>query len=162
MTTSELREGDPAPSFALRDQHGNLVQSDDLRGRWVVLFFYPKDDTPGCTKEACSFRDHWGALQEEGAMVLGVSGDDERSHARFAEKYQLPFPLLVDSDHAVARAYGAFGVKRRFGREYEGVLRQTFLIDPEGRLAKIWRRVAPEAHAEEVLEALRKEKAAAR
>ena len=162
MPTAKLREGDPAPSFTLRDQRGNLVRSDDLRGRWVVLYFYPKDDTPGCTKEACSFRDHWDELREEGAVVLGVSGDDERSHARFAEKHRLPFPLLVDSDHAVARAYGAYGAKRRFGREYEGVLRQTFLIDPEGRLAKIWRRVTPEGHAEEVLEALRKEKAAAR
>ncbi len=162
MTAPELREGDPAPSFALRDQHGNLVRSDELRGRWVVLYFYPKDDTPGCTKEACSFRDHWSELQSEGAVVLGVSGDDERSHARFAAKYELPFPLLVDAGLSTARAYGAYGVKRRFGREYEGVLRQTFVIDPDGRIAKIWRNVKPEGHAEEVLAWLRERKAAAR
>ncbi len=152
---TELTEGAPAPTFALEDQNGNTVRLEDLRGRWVVLYFYPKDDTPGCTAEACSFRDAFGELEAEGAVVLGVSGDDAASHRKFAAKHSLPFPLLVDSDHAVAKAYGAYGVKRMYGREFEGVLRQTFLIDPEGRLARVWRTVKPAGHAAEVLEALR-------
>ncbi|MCS7293945.1 MAG: thioredoxin-dependent thiol peroxidase [Chloroflexota bacterium] len=152
---TELREGAPAPAFALQDQHGNTVRLEDLRGQWVVLYFYPKDDTPGCTAEACSFRDAYGELAAAGAVVLGVSGDDAASHRKFAEKHGLPFPLLVDEGHAVAKAYGAFGVKRMYGREYEGVLRQTFLIDPEGRIARVWRTVKPADHAAEVLTALR-------
>lgn len=155
MTTNvELREGERAPSFALEDQDGTVVRLEDFRGKWVVLYFYPKDDTPGCTTEACGFRDAYAELTAAGAIVLGVSGDDASSHRRFAAKHQLPFRLLVDSSHAVARLYGAFGTKRLYGREYEGVLRQTFLIDPEGRLAKIWRAVKPANHAAEVLAAL--------
>lgn len=154
-TTADLREGDPAPSFALEDQDGTVVRLEDLRGTWVVLYFYPKDDTPGCTTEACSFRDAYGELTAAGAVVLGVSGDDAGSHRKFAGKHHLPFRLLVDNDHAVARRYGAFGTKRLYGREYEGVLRQTFLIDPEGRLAKVWLAVKPANHAGEVLAVLR-------
>ncbi len=121
----------------------------------MVLYFYPKDDTPGCTKEACGFRDRMGDLQELGAVVLGVSADDVQSHKRFAEKYGLNFPLLADPGREVILAYGAWGKKNLYGKEYEGVLRQTFLIDPEGRIAKVWRKVSPEDHAEEVAEALR-------
>lgn len=121
----------------------------------MVLYFYPKDDTPGCTKEACGFRDRMGDLQELGAVVLGVSADDVQSHKRFAEKYGLNFPLLADPEREVILAYGAWGKKNLYGKEYEGVLRQTFLIDPEGRIAKVWRKVSPEDHAEEVAEALR-------
>lgn len=121
----------------------------------MVLYFYPKDDTPGCTKEACGFRDRMGDLQELGAVVLGVSADDVQSHKRFAEKYGLNFPLLADPEREVILAYGAWGKKNLYGKEYEGVLRQTFLIDPEGRIAQVWRKVSPEDHAEEVAEALR-------
>ena len=121
----------------------------------MVLYFYPKDDTPGCTKEACGFRDRMGDLQALGAVVLGVSADDVASHKRFAEKYGLNFPLLADPERQAILAYGAWGKKNLYGKEYEGVLRQTFLIDPEGRIAKAWRKVSPEGHAEEVAEALR-------
>lgn len=121
----------------------------------MVLYFYPKDDTPGCTKEACGFRDRMGDLQAVGAVVLGVSADDVASHKRFAEKYGLNFPLLADPERQAILAYGAWGKKNLYGKEYEGVLRQTFLIDPEGRIAKVWRKVSPEGHAEEVAEALR-------
>jgi len=149
-----LEAGELAPDFALPDQEGRLHRLSDYRGRWVVLYFYPKDDTPGCTKEACGFRDEKGRLEELGAVVLGVSADDVESHKRFAEKYRLNFPLLSDPDKEAIRAYGAWGKKTLYGKEYEGVLRQTFLIDPEGRVAKVWRKVSPEGHAEEVAQAL--------
>jgi peroxiredoxin Q/BCP len=149
-----LEVGELAPDFALPDQEGRLHRLSDYRGRWVVLYFYPKDDTPGCTKEACGFRDEKGRLEELGAVVLGVSADDVESHKRFAEKYHLNFPLLSDPAKEVIRAYGAWGKKTLYGKEYEGVLRQTFLIDPEGRVAKVWRKVSPEGHAEEVAQAL--------
>jgi len=143
--------------FELKDQAGQRVSLRDLKGRWVILFFYPKDDTPGCTKEACNFRDNYAAIQAAGAAVLGVSGDGSASHAKFAEKYELPFPLLVDDDnHAVARAYGAWGMKKNYGKEYEGVIRSTIVIDPAGRVAKVWPRVKPDQHGEEVLEWLQK------
>ncbi|WP_448567616.1 thioredoxin-dependent thiol peroxidase [Thermus sp.] len=148
-------EGTLAPDFALPDQGGRLHRLSDYRGRWVVLYFYPKDDTPGCTKEACGFRDRMGDLQALGAVVLGVSADDVESHKRFAEKYGLNFPLLADPERQAILAYGAWGKKNLYGKEYEGVLRQTFLIDPEGRIVKVWRKVSPEGHAEEVAEALR-------
>ncbi len=127
----------------------------DYRGRWVVLYFYPKDDTPGCTKEACAFRDAHAELEALGAVVLGVSADDVQSHRRFAEKHGLNFPLLADPEKTVIRAYGAWGRKNLYGRVYEGVMRYTFLIDPEGRVARVWKKVKPEAHAREVAEALR-------
>lgn len=150
-----MEPGTAAPDFALPDQEGRIHRLSDYRGKWVVLYFYPKDDTPGCTKEACGFRDRMGDLQELGAVVLGVSADDVQSHKRFAEKYGLNFPLLADPEREVILAYGAWGKKNLYGKEYEGVLRQTFLIDPEGRIAQVWRKVSPEDHAEEVAEALR-------
>ncbi|TBH20030.1 thioredoxin-dependent thiol peroxidase [Thermus thermamylovorans] len=150
-----MEPGTAAPDFALPDQEGRTHRLSDYRGRWVVLYFYPKDDTPGCTKEACGFRDRMGDLVALGAVVLGVSADDVESHRRFAEKYGLNFPLLSDPGRQAILAYGAWGKKNLYGKEYEGVLRQTFLIDPEGRIAKVWRKVSPEGHAEEVAEALR-------
>ncbi len=146
--------GERAPDFALPDQEGRLHRLSEYKGRWVVLYFYPKDDTPGCTKEACSFRDEKGRLEALGAVVLGVSADDVESHKAFAEKYHLNFPLLADPKKEAILAYGAWGKKNLYGKEYEGVLRQTFLIDPEGRIAKVWRKVNPEGHAEEVAKAL--------
>ncbi|HEX6031780.1 MAG TPA: thioredoxin-dependent thiol peroxidase [Tepidiformaceae bacterium] len=139
------------PDFELNDQNGQTVRLRDLRGKWVVLYFYPKDDTSGCTKEACSFRDNHGRLQQRGAVVLGVSGDTEASHQKFADKYELPFPLLVDADHEVAKAYGAWGTKSMYGRSYEGIIRSTFVIGPDGRIAKVWPKVKPAGHGQEVL-----------
>lgn len=147
----------PAPSLTLLDQGGKPVSLGDFKGKWVVLYFYPKDDTPGCTKEACNFRDNYGALKAAGAVVLGVSADNAAAHKRFAEKYELPFTLLSDTaDHAVARAYAAWGLKKNYGKEYEGIIRSTIIIDPEGRVAKVWPRVKPDQHGQEVLEWLKK------
>ena len=140
-----------APAFQLKDQSGATVDSRDLKGKWVVLYFYPKDDTPGCTKEACSFRDNFGALTATGAVVLGVSGDSEASHQKFQAKYELPFQLLADPGNKVARAYGAWGTKQNYGKTYEGIIRSTFIIGPDGRVAKVWRRVKPDVHGQEVL-----------
>ena len=148
---SMLAADTEAPDFTLKDQDGQRVSLRDLRGKWVVLYFYPKDDTPGCTKEACSFRDNHGQLQQRGAVVLGVSGDSEASHRKFADKYELPFPLLVDADHEVAKAYGAWGTKSNYGRTYEGVIRSTFVMGPDGRIAKVWPKVKPAEHGQEVL-----------
>jgi thioredoxin-dependent peroxiredoxin len=150
-----LKEGDAAPDFASRDAHGNTVRLSDLRGQNVVLYFYPKDDTPGCTKEACSFRDSSDVYEREGVKVLGVSLDDERSHRDFAEKYSLPFTLLADTDHAVSEAYGVYGEQRYGDKTYTGVARKTFLIDGEGRIKKVFDKVNVERHADEVLEAFR-------
>jgi peroxiredoxin Q/BCP len=140
-----------APPFKLTDQTGAEVDSRDLKGQWTVLYFYPKDDTPGCTKEACNFRDNYGAIQAKGAVVLGVSGDSEASHQKFQAKYELPFQLLADPGNEVARAYGAWGTKQNYGRTYEGIIRSTFIIGPDGRIAKVWKRVKPDAHGSEVL-----------
>jgi peroxiredoxin Q/BCP len=140
-----------APDFDLEDQSGERVRLAGLRGKWVVIYFYPKDNTPGCTREACNFRDNFGAIRALGAVVLGVSGDSRASHEKFAGKFELPFSLLVDADHEVARAYGAFGLKKNYGREYEGVIRSTVIIDPEGNVAKTFPRVKPDSHGEEVL-----------
>ncbi len=129
--------GTEAPPFKLKDASGKSHELRDNKGHWVVLYFYPKDDTPGCTKEACSFRDNHAALEQAGATVIGVSADSAGSHQKFAEKYELPFLLLIDEDHAVARAYGAYGMKKNYGREYEGVIRSTFVIDPAGCIAKV-------------------------
>ncbi len=149
-----MQVGDQAPDFALPDQEGRIHRLSDYRGRWVVLYFYPKDDTPGCTKEACGFRDEKGRLEELGAVVLGVSADGVESHRLFAEKYRLNFPLLADPGRQAIQAYGAWGKKNLYGKVHEGVLRQTFLIDPEGRIAHIWPKVDPEGHAEEVAQVL--------
>ena len=146
-----LQEGDIAPGLSLESEAGDTIRLADLRGRRVVLFFYPKDDTSGCTKEACGFRDALPEFDAQGAVVLGVSPDDVDSHEKFRDKYDLNFPLLADPDHAVAEAYGAWGRKKLYGREYEGILRSTFLIDPDGRIEKIYRKVKPAGHAEEIL-----------
>lgn len=152
MTTTMPAIDTEAPNFDLKDQFGEEVRLADLRGKWTVLYFYPRDDTPGCTKEACDFRDNFGALRAAGAVVLGVSGDTAASHVQFAEKYSLPFQLLVDdADHAVARAYGAWGLKKNYGREYEGIIRSTFVIGPDGRVARVFPNVKPDGHGGQVL-----------
>lgn len=149
-----LEVGDAAPDFTLESDTGETVRLADLRGRRVVLYFYPKDDTSGCTKEACGFRDEREAYENRDVTVLGVSPDDVASHVRFRDKYDLNFPLLADPEHAVAEAYGAWGKKKMYGREYEGVLRSTFLIGPDGNIEKIYRKVKPAEHAAEILEDL--------
>ena len=146
-----IETGQDAPAFAAKDQAGNDVRLEALHGSWVVLYFYPKDDTPGCTKEACNFRDNDAAIRAAGATVIGVSGDSQASHEKFIAKYELPFTLLVDADRAIARAYGAWGMKKNYGKEYEGVIRSTFIIDPSGKVAKAWPRVKPDTHGAEVL-----------
>jgi thioredoxin-dependent peroxiredoxin len=148
-----LKEGDAAPDFTARDAEGNEVSLEGLRGRRVVLYFYPKDDTPGCTKQACSLRDSHSVFEGQGIKVLGVSLDDEESHRKFAAKYDLPFTLLADTDHAVADRYGVYGEKSYMGKSYMGVDRKTFLIDEEGRIKKIFDKVNVEEHADEVLAA---------
>lgn len=150
----KLREGDPAPGFSAPTNGGGHASLKDFRGKHVVLFFYPKDDTPGCTKEACGFRDTLSALTEAGAVVLGVSVDSAKKHDRFVEKFQLPFPLISDEERRIVQAYGVWGKKKFMGREYLGTHRVTFLIDPQGTIQKIWRTVKPEEHAGEVLAAL--------
>ena len=146
--------GTAAPRFALPSDEGGTVDLESLRGRPVVLYFYPKDDTSGCTTQACDFRDRWQEVQRRGAVVLGVSPDGLRSHAKFRKKYRLPFPLLADEDHAVADAYGVWGEKSLFGHRYLGILRTTFIIAPDGRIAHIFPRVKPKGHAAEVLAVL--------
>ena len=155
MAAGRLDVGDPAPDVALATGSGETVRLADLRGKWVVLYFYPKDDTPGCTKEACGFRDTRAAFTRANAVVLGVSRDGPASHQRFAAKYRLPFPLLSDPDAAAAKAYGVYKQKSLYGRLFLGVERTTFLIDPQGRIARIFPKVRVEGHIEEGLEALR-------
>ena len=153
-----IKTGEPAPPFALSDADGRTVALKDLAGKHVVLYFYPKDDTPGCTKEACGFRDAWHDLQALGAVVLGVSPDSGASHTRFAEKYRLPFPLLSDPDKRVMQEYGAWGEKTLYGRKTTGVIRSTVWIGPDGRVRRHWPRVASaETHPDQVLAALRGE-----
>jgi peroxiredoxin Q/BCP len=148
-----LKEGTTAPAFKTTDQNGESVSLKDLRGRKVVLYFYPKDDTPGCTKEACSFRDAYSKFKKKDITVLGVSPDKEAAHKKFVTKYDLPFTLLADTDHSIAEAYGVWGEKKFMGRTYMGVHRTTFLIDEKGKIRKIFEKVKPEDHASEVLEA---------
>src|SRR4030095_4735565 len=148
-----LKEGSTAPAFTTTDASGNTVKLKDFKGQKVVLYFYPKDDTPGCTKEACSFRDDFAAFKKKGINVLGVSPDSEASHKKFAEKYKLPFTLLADRDHKIADAYGTYGQKKFMGRTYMGILRTTFLIDEKGKIKKVFEKVKPDEHAREVLEA---------
>jgi len=149
-----LAPGVKAPDFSLAADDGTTVTLKGLKGRKVVLYFYPKDDTSGCTKEACGFRDRWSDVKQAGAIVLGVSPDAVTSHQKFKQKYQLPFPLLADPDHLVAEAYGAWGEKSIYGKKYKGILRTTFLIDGESRIARVFEKVKPEGHAAEVLAAL--------
>ncbi len=149
-----ITPGQPAPPFALPSDSGETISLAALKGKPVVLYFYPKDDTPGCTTEACEFRDNWKAVQRTGAVVLGVSPDGVASHRKFREKFALPFPLLADEDHAVAEAYGAWGEKSMYGKKYYGVLRSTFIIDGAGSVRRVFEKVKPAGHAAEVLEAL--------
>ena len=149
-----LKVGDPAPDFTAVNDRGETVRLWDFRGRKVVLYFYPKDDTPGCTREACSFRDDYSRLQEAGAVVLGVSPDPVESHVKFREKYGLPFPLLSDPDHQVAEAYGVWKEKRMYGRTYWGIERTTFVLDEEGKVLAVIRGVKPEEHPQRALKAL--------
>jgi thioredoxin-dependent peroxiredoxin len=149
-----IEEGKPAPNFELRSDSGDTVSLAGLRGKPVVLYFYPRDDTPGCTAQACGIRDAYGEFEQAGAVVLGVSPDDEGSHVKFREKYDLPFTLLADTDHAVAEEYGAWGEKEYAGKSYIGVLRSTFVIDADGNVKKVMRNVKPATHADDVLAAL--------
>ena len=148
-----LQEGDKAPDFSVKDQDGADVKLSDFRGSKVVLYFYPKDDTPGCTKEACSLRDGFSTFEEKDIKILGVSADDEKSHRKFISKYQLPFTLLADTDHRIADAYDSYGEKQFMGKTYTGVLRKTFLIDETGKIKKVFDKVKVDEHADEVLEA---------
>ncbi|MEO8295777.1 MAG: thioredoxin-dependent thiol peroxidase [Gemmatimonadota bacterium] len=148
------KAGNPAPAFSLPSDTGKVVALKDLKGKTVVLYFYPKDDTSGCTTQACEFRDHWSAVMKTGAVVLGVSPDGVRSHQKFKEKFSLPFPLLADEDHTVAEAYGAWGEKSMYGRKYQGILRTTFVIGPAGKIVRVFEKVKPKGHAAEVLSAL--------
>jgi peroxiredoxin Q/BCP len=149
-----LSVGDKAPAFRTHDQDGSAVSLGDFKGRKVVLYFYPKDDTPGCTKEACAFRDEWSQFRKRKVAVLGVSVDDERSHKKFAEKFSLPFTLLADPEKRIVRDYGVWGQKSMYGRKYMGTHRVTYLIDEKGKIAAVWPKVKPETHAKEILEML--------
>ncbi|HEX2434591.1 MAG TPA: thioredoxin-dependent thiol peroxidase [Gaiellaceae bacterium] len=149
-----IEEGQEAPGFELTSDTGERVRLSQFRGKPVVLYFYPKDDTPGCTAQACGIRDTYEDFEQQGAVVLGVSPDDESSHVKFKQKYGLPFTLLADPDHEVADQYGVWAERKYMGKTYWGVERSTFLIDEEGRIAKIMRRVKPDTHADQVLAAL--------
>ena len=148
-----VKEGNTAPAFKTTNTNGEAVSLKDFRGQKVVLYFYPKDDTPGCTKEACSFRDGFSKFKKRGITILGVSPDSEKSHQKFTAKYKLPFTLLADTDHSIADAYGVYGEKKFMGRTYMGIHRTTFLIDEKGKIKKVFEKVKPEDHADEVLEA---------
>lgn len=151
---TNLAVGDPAPEFALPDANGTTHRPADQRGRWTILYFYPADDTPGCTTEACEFRDRNDSIHERGADVWGVSPQGAASKRAFRDKFGLPFTLLADEDHAVAAAYGAWGEKTSYGKTTIGMIRSTFLIDPQGRIARIWPKVRAEGHAAKVMAAL--------
>lgn len=150
-----IQSGIPAPDFELQDETGTPRRLSDYRGQPVILYFYPKDDTPGCTTEACNFRDDYSAYQNAGVVILGVSPDSVKSHAKFKQKYGLPFPLLADEEHKVCEMYDVWALKKFMGREYMGVLRTTFLIDAEGQIARVFENVKPADHSEELLAELR-------
>jgi peroxiredoxin Q/BCP len=152
--SSILQEGDKAPPFTAPTNGGGSVSLSDFKGKHVILYFYPKDDTPGCTKEACGFRDQFKQFEKKGAVVLGVSVDSAKSHDKFAEKFKLPFTLVSDEDKKIVQAYGVWGEKTFMGRKYMGTNRSTFLIGPDQRIKKIWPKVRPDEHAEEVLAAI--------
>ena len=157
-----LKIGDAAPAFSLASDDGHIVSSASLKGQRYVLYFYPKDDTPGCTKEACAFRDNLPAFGKLGVPVFGLSADDEKSHAKFVKKYGLNFPLLSDPDHELLEAYGAWVEKNMYGRKYMGIQRSTFVIGGNGKIEQVWEKVSPETHAEEVMAYLRGKKPAAK
>lgn len=150
-----LEVGQPAPDFTLSDGSGQIISLSDLRGKKVVLYFYPKDMTPGCTQEACDFRDRHAEIEAAGAVLLGVSPDNAKSHQKFAAKYELPFRLLADTDTGLANAFGVWKEKSMYGRTYMGVERSTFLIDEEGKIARIWSKVKVSGHGDEVLAAVK-------
>ena len=154
MADTKLHIGDPAPDFELPSDSGGTVRLAELRGKRVILYFYPQDDTPGCTKQSCGFRDQYEAIEAKGALVLGVSPDGVASHRKFKAKFALPFPLLADEDHAVAEAYGAWGEKNNFGRKYMGILRSHFVIDEEGRLADVRVKIGAEDSVREAVAAV--------
>ena len=149
-----LKEGQKAPDFSLDDDQGQKVSLKDLKGKTVVLYFYPKDMTPGCTQEACDFRDNWTAVKKKGAVVLGVSADPVKRHKSFKEKYQLPFPLLSDENLKMLKAYGVWKKKKFMGREFMGIVRTTLIVGPDGKIKKIWSPVSVKNHIHEVLESL--------
>ena len=149
-----ISENAPAPDFDLVDETGKPHKLSDYMGKAVVLYFYPKDDTPGCTTEACSFRDGYGDYLREGVTIIGISPDTPESHAKFKEKYHLPYTLLADEDHKVSELYGVWAKKKTFGKEYYGILRTTFLISPEGKILKVFKNVKPDGHSKEVLAAI--------
>jgi thioredoxin-dependent peroxiredoxin len=149
-----VEEGKPAPDFSLTSDSGDEITLSKLRGRPVVLYFYPRDDTPGCTTQACGIRDDWSAFEQAGAVVLGVSPDSEESHAKFRQKYGLPFTLLADPDHELTEQYGFWVEKNNYGKKYMGVERSTVVIDADGNIARVFRRVKPEEHVQQVLTAL--------
>lgn len=153
--------GDPAPEVALPDETGTIHRLSDRRGSWTVVYFYPEDNTSGCTTEACQFRDLHDAIARDGAEVWGISPDGSGSHAAFRARYGLPFTLLSDEDHATATAWGAWGLKKNYGREYMGIIRSSFLVGPDGRIARSWPRVKADGHAQEVLAALDEVRASA-
>lgn len=150
-----IEVGQPAPEFSLPDQDGRTVTLTDLRGTPVIVYFYPKDDTPGCTTQACGIRDRWEDFEEAGAVVLGISPDDVESHGRFAERFGLPHRLLADPGREAIEAYGAWGTKSMYGKEYQGVLRMTVLVGADGNVAAVWPKVQPKTHADAVLAAVR-------
>ena len=148
---SDLKVGDAAPAFTLPDQEGKQHSLSDEKGKWVLIYFYPKDDTPGCTTEACTLRDNFAGFKKLKAVVFGVSADSVKSHGSFATKFKLPFPLLSDENKQMLQAYGAWGEKNFMGKKYMGIFRNSFLINPQGKIAKIYEKVKPAEHAEEVL-----------
>jgi len=155
MASNDMPEvGQPAPHFSGTTGSGDSLSLDDFKGKWVLLYFYPKDDTPGCTKQACNLRDNLDELQQAGVKVVGVSGDDEASHQRFSEKYELPFPLIADTGREIQTAYGTYGEKSLYGRKSMGVKRTSFLIDPDGVIRHVFKRPNTGGHAEEVLSKL--------
>jgi len=149
-----LEPGTKAPAFDLKDDRGHKVKLSDLKGNPVVLYFYPRDDTPGCTKEACAFRDRYDEMKQRGAQLFGVSADSAESHVKFREKYSLPFPLLVDEKHAMLEKYGAWREKNLYGKKAMGIQRSTYLIDADGKVAKVWKRVKVDGHDQQVIDAL--------
>ena len=151
-----LSVGEKAPDFNLLDQNSQTVSLDSFRGQHVLLYFYPKDDTPGCTTEACNFRDDYSSYQNAKVVILGVSPDSPTSHKKFQEKYQLPFTLLADENHQVCDLYKVWGLKKSFGKEYDGVHRTTYLIDPDGSIKEVFQKVSPAKHSDQVLEIIKK------
>jgi len=150
----KVTTGEPAPDFSLQDENQIWHRLSEYRGKPLILYFYPKDYTPGCTREACGFRDDYSLFEQRGVVILGVSPDPPRSHRKFKEKYNLPFTLLSDPDHQVSELYGAWGKKKFLGREFDGILRTTFLIGPDGKLLKVFENVRPAEHSKEILEFL--------